>query len=135
VIVLDSSFIVAYHNTRDHHHAAAATAMENVVAGEWGPVLLLEYVFVEVVTVLLSRGGLALATTVGATLLAAREVEVVPCSEIFVETLEVFRTQGGERLRFTDAAIVTVARRRDARFVATFDEDFRQVGALTVVPG
>jgi predicted nucleic acid-binding protein len=37
-------------------------------------------------------------------------------------------------MSFTDAAIVTVARRRGARFVATFDRDFRKVEGLAVVP-
>jgi predicted nucleic acid-binding protein len=47
---------------------------------------------------------------------------------------ETFRAQRHGRLSFTDAAVVTVARRRDARFVATFDRDFRKVEGLAVVP-
>jgi predicted nucleic acid-binding protein len=37
MIVLDSSFLVAYHNRRDVHHRAAAATMERLVADEWGP--------------------------------------------------------------------------------------------------
>jgi predicted nucleic acid-binding protein len=134
VIVLDSSFLIAYHNTRDAHHAAAARAMVQLVAGRWGQALLLEYVFLEIVTVLLARRGLAVATDVGTALLAAREVELVPCSELFLETLATFRDQARERLSFADAAIVTVARRQAPGFVATFDGDFRDVQGVSVVP-
>jgi uncharacterized protein len=134
LIILDSSFLVAHHNRRDVHHAAAAAAMERLVAGEWGAALLLEYVFLEVVTVLLARRRLDVAGRVATILLQAREVEFVPSSEMFLDVLETFRSQRDGRLSFTDAAIVTLARRRDARFVATFDRDFRRVEALQVVP-
>jgi predicted nucleic acid-binding protein len=134
MIVLDSSFLVAYHNRRDVHHRPAAATMERLVAAEWGPALLLEYVFLEVVTVLLARRGLDVAVRVATILLQARDVEFVPSSDMFLDVLETFRAQRHGRLSFTDAAIVTVARNRDARFVATFDRDFRQVEGLAVLP-
>jgi predicted nucleic acid-binding protein len=134
VIVLDSSFLIAYHNTRDAHHAAAAQAMEALMAGGWGRALLLEYVFLEVVTVLLARRGLSVAAAVATALLQAREIDFVPCSELFLDTLETFRSQGNAKLSFTDAAIITMARRGDG-FVATFDSDFRGLSGISVVPG
>jgi len=134
LIVLDSSFLVAYHNRRDVHHRAAAATMDRLVAGEWGPALLLEYVFLEVVTVLLARRGLDVAVRVATVLLQARDVEFVPSSDMFLDVMEAFRTQRDGRLSFTDAAVVTVARHRDARFVATFDRDFRRLEGLAVVP-
>ncbi len=134
MIVLDSSFLVAYHNQRDVHHRSAAATMEKLVAGEWGPALLPEYVFLEVVTVLLARRGLAVAVRVGTILLQARDVEFVPSSDMFPEVMETFRGQRQGRLSFADAAIVTVAHKRAARFVATFDRDFRQVEGVGVVP-
>jgi predicted nucleic acid-binding protein len=134
LIVLDSSFLVAYHNRRDVHHGAAAATMDKLVAGEWGPALLLEYVFLEVVTVLLARRGLDVAVRVATVLLQARDVEFVPSSDMFLDVMEAFRTQRDGRLSFTDAAVVTVARHRDARFIATFDRDFRRLEGLAVVP-
>jgi predicted nucleic acid-binding protein len=44
------------------------------------------------------------------------------------------RGQRQGRLSFADAAIVTVAHRRAARFVATFDRDLRRVEGVEVVP-
>ena len=134
MVVLDSSFLVAYHNSRDAHHAAAVAVMERIVDGEFGPALLPEYVFLEVVTVLLARRGIDSASHVAASLLQAREVEFVPCSDFFLDTFETFRSQRAGGLSFTDAAIVTLARRRGARHVATFDRDFRDIGGVAVVP-
>jgi predicted nucleic acid-binding protein len=65
VIILDTSFLVAFHNSRDVHHVAAKPVMDEVVAGKWGQAMLLEYVFLEIVTVLLVRRNLAVAASVG----------------------------------------------------------------------
>lgn len=134
MIVLDSSFLIAYHNDGDVHHAAAAAAMPPLIDGEWGEVLLPEYVFLEVVTVVGARKGVEDAVAVGERLLAAREVEFVPCSELFLDAFEVFRAQDRFRLSFADATILAVARDRGAEFVATFDEDLRTVEGIRLVP-
>jgi predicted nucleic acid-binding protein len=135
VIVLDSSFLIGYHNTRDVHHTAADQVMTGLVAGRWGRALLLEYVFLEIATVLLARRGLRVAAAVTAALLASREIDFVPCSDLFLEVFGTFRDQRDPLLSFTDAAIVTVARRHGGAFVATFDDDFTRLDGVTVVPG
>lgn len=132
-ILLDSSFLIAYHNTLDVHHAAAARAMVHLLAGEWGRILLLEYVFLEVVTVLRARRGATTAFEVADQLLHATEVEFVPCSELFADALATFRREPAG-LSFTDATLVTVARRHRNAFIATFDADFRSVAGVSVVP-
>lgn len=133
VVLLDSSFLVAYHNTRDMHHAAAARAMVHLLGGEWGPPLLLEYVFLEVVTVLRARRGMETAARVAEQLLDAREVQFVPCSEFFMDTVATFRRES-VGLSFTDAALVTMARRHRKGYIATFDDDFKGLTGVTVVP-
>ncbi len=108
--------------------------MDRLVAGGWGPALLLEYVFLEVVTVLRMRLDLASAVSVAEALLRAREIEFVPCSQVFMEAFETFRTERGSALSFADAAIAAVARRHPPGLVATFDNDFSVLDGLTVVP-
>lgn len=134
MIVLDSSFVVAYHNSRDAHHAAAAATMERLLAEEWGQALLPEYVFLEVVTVLAARRDLDTAVRVGAILLHAAEVELVPCSGHFEATFAIFRAQAETRLSFADAAIVVIAQALAGGCVATFDADFRAIEGIRVVP-
>ena len=87
MIVLDSSFLIAFHNQRDAHHPAASVLMDRFLNGEWGRGLLLEYVFLEVATVLLVRRNLDVSTRVGRLLLEADELEFVPCSDLFNEVL------------------------------------------------
>lgn len=133
MIVLDSSFLIAYHNTSDVHHAAAARAMVHLITGKWGEAVLLEYVFAEVVTVVRARRGKAVAMAVAEQLLQARDVEFIPCSELFLDALATFRREDAP-FSFADAAIATVARRDKNGYVATFDRDFRKVGGITVIP-
>lgn len=135
MIVLDSSFLIAYHNARDLHHEVAVDLMRRVVAGEWGTALLPEHVFLEVVTVVAARRSPAVAVAVGPTLLDAREVELVPCSPYFPTVVEAFGALASKGLSFTDAAIVTIARDRGRCPIATFDRHFAAAGELTLVPG
>jgi predicted nucleic acid-binding protein len=134
VILLDTSFVVAFHNRNDAHHEAASGAFPRVARGEWGSILLLEYVFLEIVTVLSARRDLATAVSVGEILLGAREIELVPCSSHFLSAYRIFREQAATHLSFTDAAIVAVARGRGADAIATFDRDFHAVPDLRIVP-
>jgi predicted nucleic acid-binding protein len=134
VIVLDSSFLIGFYNESDGHHMAARSLMERFLAGAWGEGLLLEYVFLEVVTVLLLRRDLATAVRIGRTLLDALELEFVPSSDLFLETMRSFSAQSGTRLSFTDIAIADVARSRTGGQILTFDDEFRKIGGLTINP-
>jgi predicted nucleic acid-binding protein len=132
MIVLDSSFLIGFHNERDAHHGLASAWMERFLSGEWGRGLLLEYVFLEVATVLLVRRNLEVASRVARLLLEAEELEFVPCSDLFLETFETFAGQGSTRLSFADAAIAHVARQRAHGLVLTFDDELRKADAIRV---
>jgi predicted nucleic acid-binding protein len=127
VIVLDSSFLIAFHNPNDAHHRAASVVMERFLGGEWGKGLLLEYVFLEVVTVIMLRLDLAAAVRTGRILPEAEELEFAPCSDFFLETLDGFSRQSGTRLSFVDAALAHAARTRADGQILTFDAEFRKL--------
>jgi predicted nucleic acid-binding protein len=134
VIVLDSSFLIAFHNERDSHHVAACASMERFLGGAWGKGLLLEYVYLEVVTVLLVRRDLATAVRVGQILLDAEELEFVPCSDFFLESVKAFSSQQKTKLSLADSAIAHVARARAEGKVITFDAEFRNAAGIKVHP-
>jgi predicted nucleic acid-binding protein len=130
-IVLDSSFLVAFYNSRDAHHDRALSAMRSLASNAWGRALLPEYVFLEVVTVLAARRDHESAIHAGDVLLGNRELEFVPCSEIFLAAFDSFRKYDG--LSFADAAILAIAYQRSAS-VLTFDADFQRIKGLEVLP-
>lgn len=134
MIVLDSSFLIAYYNERDAHHNAAVPLMQRFFDGEWGQGLIIEYVFVEVVTVLLARRSIEIAASVGRLLLTAKELEFVPCSAEFLETWAQFSTQNKSRFSFADVAQLVQCTKRGGVPLLTFDEEFRIVPGLIVNP-
>ena len=134
MIVLDSSFFIAYHNSRDTHHEAAAEVMVRLLGGEWDRGLLLEYVFLEVATVLMARRGPEVASEVADVLLGARELELVPCSELFIAAVDTFQRQSKTRLSLVDATIVNVARDRADGRVATFDRELAKFRGIQAIP-
>jgi predicted nucleic acid-binding protein len=133
VIVLDSSLLCAWHNERDVHHSRARDFVPRFLEGNWGRGLLLDYVFLEVVTVLLARRGQESAFEASRRLMEARELDLVFGAHTFAATVETFRSQPGRELSFTDAAIAALARQRDAA-VATFDAGFHSLPDLEVLP-
>jgi predicted nucleic acid-binding protein len=130
VIVLDSSFLIGFYNDRDAHHPKASSLMREFLDGRWGKGLLLEYVYLEVVTVLLVRADLATAASVAGILLESEELEFVPCSDFFADTVKSFTNQRKTKFSFTDSAIATVAAKRADGLVLTFDEEFRKVPTI-----
>jgi len=132
VIVFDSSFLIGFHNERDAHHQEASALMDRFLAGEWGRGLLLEYVFLEVATVLLLRRDLEVATRVGRLLLDAQELEFMPCSELFLQVFERFTEQENTRLSLVDTAITHVARAHAGGVVLTFDQEFVKLPGIQV---
>jgi len=106
--------------------------MERFLAGTWG--LLLEYVFLEIVTVLLMRRDISVARRVGRLLLESEELEFVPCSELFVQTVADFSRQTLTALGFADSAIALIARARAEGRILSFDAEFRKIAGLQVNP-
>lgn len=123
MIVLDSSFLIGFHNDRDSHHGSARALMERFLSMEWGRGLLIEYVYLEVVTVINARRGPGIAAEAGSLLLDAAELDFVPCSSFFARTVALFAGQKNTRLSFADAAIALVAQERADGRVLTFDAE------------
>ena len=96
--------------------------------------LLLEYVFLETVTVLMARLDQVRAAAIGRALLQARELDFVACSGMFVDTFETFAGPGADALGFVDAAVVTVARCHDPAYVATFARAIAAAEGIVAMP-
>jgi len=134
VIVLDTSLLVAHLNPHDMNHQAAAEVMRRFLEGEWGDGVLLEYVFLELLTVIQMRIDHATAVRVADQMMEAAELVFIPCSDVFLPSLETFRAEGERGLSFADAAVVTVARKVADGRIGTFDRGFEGVGGVTVIP-
>jgi len=55
MIFLDTSFMVAFYNTRDKNHVKAKNLMSDIINFKYGPLYVSDYVFDETVTVIFIR--------------------------------------------------------------------------------
>lgn len=129
-LILDTSILVAAHNEDETHHERAKAILAKVAAREWDAVLLHEYVFVELVTVLAARRSFAVAVRAGEWLLGSEEIEFVASSEDFVSVWQTFRGQPRGKLSFADASLVSLAQTRKATHLASFDRDLLKATGL-----
>ncbi len=133
MIFLDSSAIIAFKNADDIHHKSAVQMFERITSGEYGQALITEFIFSEVVTVLLLRKGLKTAAEAGQVLEEAEEISIVKASSLFESGWRVFLDQEGPKFSFVDASSIACMRERGIKYIATFDKDFAKVDGVNVV--
>ena len=116
--LLDTSFLIAYHNKRDEHHERAREIQidEKVIN---------DYIYAEVLNILYSRQGRSKAREYGRFL--DKSTQIVRVSQpIFKQARENFMVKD---LSFTDAAIAATAQKLGLDLIS-FDEDFEQFDDL-----
>jgi hypothetical protein len=132
MILLDTSFIVAYYSSRDKYHNRAMELMRDIVEGSYGAIMITDYVFDETITTVASFNGVDAATRVGIELLDTIEMIGIK-SDNFTEAWKLFKAQRNTRLSFTDCTNVAVMRSSEIAKMATFDSDFKAFKDLMVV--
>ena len=133
MILLDTSFLIAYEVDTDINHENAVPLMERVVKNEFGMALISDYIFDETVTVALNKTkDLNKAVLIGTTLRNSSITSKINDID-FEETWEIFKAQKNTKLSFTDCTSLAVMKRMNIRNIATFDQDFKKIKWITVV--
>ena len=129
MIILDTSFIVSYFNTRDQNHPKAVKLMKEIHE----PLCLTDYIFGEVVTVSLIRlKSLDRAAKIGEILL--KSLKIIDVEKIsFDKAWNLFCKQKATLLSFTDCTTVSVMQESDIEKIATFDVDFDKIRGIKVI--
>jgi hypothetical protein len=129
----DTSFFVAYHNSRDANYLRARTLVQGF---QGHPVLLIatDYIFTEVLTVLLVRSNKDMAIQVGKIMMADPNIEILPITrELFNEAWEVFQGFRDKEWSFTDCTSYVLMRELNIDTGISFDRHFSQFG-VQVIP-
>lgn len=135
MIAIDSSFLVAVYNLRDVHHALAARTALRLQAGEWGPGLVLDYVFTETMNVLHRKAGLAVAAAAGRSMLVADDLSLSSGAAWLLGAFDAFARQDGmPSLSLVDFAVAHCAIERTSGKLLTFDHGFRAQADVQVLP-
>lgn len=129
-VFVDTEVFFAHHDRGATRHEAATSAMEAVIAGEFGQPHTSDYVLDEAVTLTRTRADShAAALTIADRILGRRGypslVELLQIDEAMVETtIETFERYEDQSLSFTDASTIALVETRDIDTVLSFDDDF-----------
>jgi len=133
MIFLDSSLIVAYSNEADENHAKALQVVKDVNRGRYGTPVITDYVFDEVVTVMLVKTkNTGQVTELGEKLLGTNLLFRVD-EDLFNLAWSIFKEQRKPMLTFTDCTSVVVCRSNGISNMATFDEDLQRIGEFKII--
>lgn len=133
MIFLDSSLIVAHSNEADENHAKALEIIKDVTKGRYGTSVITDYIFDEVMTVMLAKTKSVTRTVdLGEKLLGAALLLRIDGSS-FDLAWKIFREQRKQVFSFTDCASIATCRANGISNIATFDGDFQGIEEFTVI--
>ena len=133
MILLDTSFLVAFEVDMDSNHEKASNLMDKIIRNEFGTALLSDYIFDETVTVTFHKTKkLNSAIKAGTSIRNSFGIEKINDKD-FDETWVLFRNQKSTKLSFTDCTNLAVMKRMNIRNIATFDEEFTRINNVNVV--
>jgi len=128
MILLDSSVIIAYSNLADVNHEKAFQVVRDIVKGKYGTSAITDYIFDEVVTVMLVKTkNLRRIEEMGEKLLGANLMLRVD-EEVFNLAWKMFEEQQKPRFSFTDCTSIATCRMNGISNIASFDEDLALKG-------
>ena len=130
IILLDTSFLIAYFDSRDANHQKALKVLKEIENNEYGTPFISDYIFDETVTILKKYLGTKLASEKGDDILKAFE-RIAFTTLLFDETWVLFRKT--QKLSFTDCSIVCLMKKYRIEYLTTFDSDFGST--VTIVDG
>ncbi len=133
MILLDTSFLIAYFNQRDENHQKAINLVKNIVDQKFGSLCTTDYIFNETVTVSLIRmKSLERAKSIGIILLKALEMIQIG-EDVFLEAWKIFQSQRGTRFGFTYCTTIAAMRYGGINNIATFDKDFTKIHEINCI--
>jgi predicted nucleic acid-binding protein len=119
MIILDTSFLISYYNTKDENHIKSLEIMKQLVENK-EEIAITDYIFNEFVTIMFYR----LKDINGVEEICNKTKELISYrvdEEIFNQSWEIFINQKNTSLSFTDTSIIATIIKNNLTGVATFD--------------
>ncbi|MCE7736580.1 MAG: type II toxin-antitoxin system VapC family toxin [Candidatus Heimdallarchaeota archaeon] len=129
LIILDTNFFYAFYNANDNDHQRARTIYSEILDGQYGKPILLDYVFDELATLVQSRSNSnKKATELGSIVMRDTEdiLQFIMINQLlFKQAWQLFQNQTGRKpLSFTDCVIIATALELNIKHVASFESEF-----------
>ncbi|HEX9988570.1 MAG TPA: PIN domain-containing protein [Chloroflexia bacterium] len=131
MIFVDTGALFAYAVPDDEHHKIA----QQWVRQNRVPLITTDYIIDEILTLLRARKQSARATQIGELLFGGRLAKLYYLAEDdILASWQVFRTYSDKEWSFTDCTSKVVIDKLRLTHAFSFDQHFRQFGAVVVVP-
>ena len=131
VVFIDTSFLVAFYNKRDKNHKKARNFISE--ADKNMAFIITDYIFDEVLTVLLVRGGKSLSIEAGRRILEDERIGLLQIDEeIFQKAWLIYQGFEDKEWSFTDCISYVLMKNLSIDTGASFDDHFNQFGFITV---
>ncbi len=132
MILLDTSFIIAFYSEVDKNHKKARELMKRIVVKEFGDLFISDYIIDEVATGLLKKTGITETVRICGELLESAYLLTID-EALFYNSLDLFKKQKNTLLSFTDCSNVAVMDYRGIKNLAAFDDDFKSVKSINLI--
>ena len=121
-ILIDTSFLVAYSNTRDKNHDRSKNIAKDIFSGKYGSVVITDHIFDETITTCSSRiKKMSQVERLGDYILNS-EFELVQIdSKLFNDSWTLFKEY---HYSFTDCTSATFSKKYGIKYIASFDHHF-----------
>ena len=131
VLFIDANVLIAFANASDVHHARAVRIVEKIHDGDFGEGITTDYIFDEVVSVLMRKLNKKESVVFGQHMLDS-EITFLPIdSFVFDEAWNSFKKY--DLLSFTDSSSLAFMQLYGIRKIATFDKAFQKIVGIEVV--
>lgn len=134
-IFLDTSFLFAYYNADDEDHKIALDIAGDAI--NYKIVIISDYIFDELITLLLNRISKSKAIEVCDNLLndiKSGDITLIRVSDkIFEDAIRIFIRFSDKEWSFTDCTSYVIIKNANIAKAVSFDEHFRQFG-IEILP-
>lgn len=131
MIFVDASFFLAYDNINDIYHGKSVKLFLDIEAEKYGPYFTSDYILNEVIGVTLRKAGKKRALIIGNQIL--KSVIVLNIDDhILIEGWRLF-SQTKFNFNLVDCTSIVAMKIANAKYVATFDKEFKLVKDIKVV--
>ena len=130
-VFIDSSVFVAYANSFDVHHENAVKLIQRLEEGSFGETITTDYIFDEVVSVIMRKMSKKESILFGQHLLDSKVLLLPVDSVVFEEAWKWFEKE--KLLSFTDSSSVAFMKLYGVPAIATFDKAFGNISGIEVV--
>ena len=121
-VLLDTSFFVAYINTRDRNHQRSRELASDIFSRKYGPIVVTEHIFDEIITTCMHRvNNTSKVERLGDYILDS-EIELFQVNEeLFRETWALFKKY---HYSFTNCTSAAFSKKYWIQYIVTFDPHF-----------